>query len=350
MKEALPGVTSVNNSSKVKEALLIIAEGFEERSLSFLSSKNNAQFSKLILCKYHPPKKSLHDQLLKLAYQKCDRESVVELLFDRYKPFDFETQLAYELSSQSDFTEIVVDISVMSKYMIMQIICALSKYQGRLHIIYTEPESYIPTEDEYEKNKRSQSSELKLPSNGVGTIVQTPLLNSIIMQRSPSMLIAFLSFNEQLIKALLSKMTPSRLLLVNGVPSNLTWREKATCELHKSVIDEYSRDNPIAEDGVLERRSSTLDYQETFQILAGIYHANCTNYRLIISPTGSKMQALACALMKLCCEDIHIEYPIPESYFVEEYSSSAIKEIHEVTFENLANSVRVLRDSFKLSE
>lgn len=350
MIDILPPVTPLESPKNSDNRMLITAEGFEKRSLSFLSLDSLSRFSKIIICKYSPPKKSKHKELYDLACMKCDRDEIYEENFNRYDPFDFENALAAKLKSVNSFDEVLIDVSVMSKYMIMQIVCLLHNYHGMVRVIYTEPKSYAPSKVKYERSKALQSSSLGLPTSGVGGIIRTPLLSSIIMQRSPTMLIAFLSFNEQLIRALLSETTPSRLLLINGVPPHLAWREKATSDLHSSIIADYSYDNKLSNDALLLRKSSTLNYTETFSILADVYKKHCTDYRIVISPTGSKMQALACALLKLCCEDIHVEYPVPESYFIAEYSSSEIREIHQIVFEHFSECVNLLRETYKLNE
>lgn len=62
------------------------------------------------------------------------------------------------------------------------------------------------------------------------------------------------------------------------------------------------------------------------------------------------MRALACVLLKLCCIDIHIEYPIPESYFIPDYSRSEIRAVHPVVFENFKNNIALDKNKYKLNE
>ena len=235
----------------------------------------------------------------------------------------------------------------MSKYMILQIIYLLKDYSGFFRIIYTEPMHYAPLQED--NIICEQNNATLLPSDGVQNIVRTPLLTSLIMQQSPSLLVSFLSFNEQLIRALLSECTPSRLILISGVPPYLLWREKAMNNIYKNIIKEYYHDNEIDDNGMLIRKCSTLYYSETFDLLSSVYKSFCENYRIIISPTGSKMQAVGCALIKICCDDIHIEYPTPESYYVDGYSSSEIRSIHQVLFANLESHLNKLADKYELN-
>lgn len=347
----LPKISSAQEghfSSHLKR-LLIISEGFEERSISFLSSFSTVEFSKALICRYFPKKIAKYDELLTLL--SCRTPEIKELSFNRYNPFEFEVLLQEELAELASFDEIVIDLSVMSKYMIMQIICSLAYYSGNIKIIYTEPVSYAPSQKEYEHDIKDKGQEFAtvLPSYGVYDIVRTPLLTSLVMQKSPSLLISFLSFNEQLIRALLSEFNPTRLYLINGVPPLLSWREKAMQDIHLNIIKEYQMDNQIDDTGKLVRRVSTLQYEETFNLISDVYRNNCVSSRIVLAPTGSKMQAVACALLKLCCLDIHIEYPTPESYYIEGYSSSEIKEIHLLEFSNFSTFISALADSAELN-
>lgn len=337
--------------SEEKKRLLITSEGFEERSLSFMSQRIPKNFDKIIICKYYPPKESQYEKLLNIIqnhYSKKTKFELVEVVYNRFEPFLFEIEMQNCLMNVSQtFEEIVLDISVMSKYMIMQIICLLKEYIGDLRIVYTEPMYCAPTQEDGFASE--QNSATLLPSVGVENIVRTPLLSSLVMQQSPSLLVAFLSFNEQLIRALLSECNPSRVLLINGVHPHLLWREKATCNIHKTIIKENYHDNPVDENGQLIRKCSTLYYSETFELLANIYKSFGEDYRIILSPTGSKMQAVGCSLVKSSCEDIHIEYPTPESYYVAGYSSSEIRLIHQISFRNFKNSIQKLATQYALN-
>jgi hypothetical protein len=330
------------------DKLLILSEGFEDRSLSLVKKINKGQTLKeVIICRYSPKKESKYDDLIKVL-NSLDIGKRKEIEYNRFDPYDFESNLRIVFLKDS-FDEVIVDISVMSKYMIMQILYLLKECGNkRIKIIYTEPESYAPTSYDPKMDEQQKLS-LQLPSTGVGNIVRTPLLSSVIMQKSPSLLIAFLSFNEQLIRALLTECNPAKVILINGVPPRLQWREKATNDIYRSVIHEYKLDNPVDNDDMLLRKCSTLFYQETIIELSEIYKKYGEDYRLIVSPTGSKMQAVGCALMRICCEDIHIEYPTPESYYVLGYSSSKIKCIHQLTIDDISKLIKEIGENYSLN-
>jgi len=344
----LPKIEDLNNDYTGNKKLLILAEGFEERSLSFITS-SNTEFTNIVICKYFPEKKSKYNNLRSIISQFYAQSKICELIYNRYEPFDFETSFLEYINNINYFDDIVIDISVMSKYLIMQIICMLSGYTGNIKVIYTEPVLHAPLKDEYEKNKVSQINATILPSYGVHNVIRTPLLTSTVMQKSPILLITFLSFNEELIKALLSEFNPMHLFLINSVSKNNLWKNDALLQLHNKIRMEYLNDNPLDTNNKLKRMVSTIDYRETFELIASLYRDYCINYRIVVSPTGTKMQALGCALIKLCCPDIHIEYPIPESFYIEGYSGSGIRKINQVTFSNISGMIDNLSEQYELN-
>jgi hypothetical protein len=344
----LPEIENNDNNYIGNNKLLILAEGFEERSLSFISTSNTS-FDNIIICKYYPKKRSKYNELKSIVTNIHTGKQIYEITYDRFDPFTFEINFQEIFENLNHLTDIVVDISVMSKYLIMQIICLLSHYTGNIKVIYTEPMSHAPIEGEYNKFKSSQTNATVLPSSGVHNVIRTPLLSSIIMQKSPVLLVSFLSFNEQLIRALLSEFSPMHLFLINSISLNSSWKKDALLQIHEKIRNDYIRDNPLDKNGELERKVSTIDYCETFKLIASIYREHCIDNRIILSPTGTKMQALGCALIKLCCPDIHIEYPIPESFYVEGYSSSEIRKINQVIFNNMPNMIKEISEQYKLN-
>jgi hypothetical protein len=344
----LPKVEALCLTKEPLKRILIISEGFEQRSLSFLENSAAIYFNKIVLCRYFPKKESKYEEMKRIISKFHNKTQLEEISFNRYNPFDFENNIDNKFRDINTYNEIVLDISVMSKYMIMQFVYSLSCYSGILRVIYTEPKNYAPTQEQYKSLNEIQINAIMLPSFGVHNVIRTPLLTSIVMQKSPVLLVAFLSFNEQLIRALLSECNPMHLFLINGIPPNLKWREAAMMNIHNQIIKEYSRDNPLDSDGKLSRRTSTLDYRETFELLAQIYREYGIDDRIVLAPTGSKLQALGCILIKMCCPDIHIEYPIPESYYIEGYSSSEIKQIHQVVFNDMPKFLANISKQYQL--
>lgn len=333
-----------------KKSLLICCEGFEERSLSFASKcDRNSIFKKSLIIKYKPEKKSCFDELLPLVRSLSNTEPET-CIFHRFEPQEFENELFLNKKTIIDsIDEIVVDISVMSKLMIIVLILWLSDFQGKIRIIYSEPMEYAPSRQEFELYRNDPTKQGWMPSLGVHDVVRTTWTSSIIMQSAPSMVIAFASFNEQLLRALMSAVNPSHFFLVNGIPPHLSWREEATQFINREIIVDFPIENPLNGNGKLKNRVSTLYYEETFKFLSELYSKYCYSYRCIIAPTGSKLQSLACGLFKICCPDVHIEYPTPESLNFKGYSSPAIRETHEIVFENLSDILKMASLEYSLN-
>lgn len=347
----LPEVTPFSREQDIAEkSLLICAEGFEERGLAFVTGLKTKIFTQIFAITYKPTKKSRLPELMSACEARSTSKPRV-LQYDRFHPAVFEEEFRHDISPVlADIDELVIDVSVMSKLMILIILASLKGFEGTVRVIYSQPVDYAPSKDEYDQHRESLRLAAGLPSWGVHDVVRTPLLTSVVMQRSPAIIVAFTSFNEQLIRALLSNFNPTHLFLINGVPPVLSWRETATQEIHSEILNEYRGDNPLDTEHRLDRRSSTLYYAETFELLSKIYREYCVSNRIVLAPTGSKMQALGCALFKLCCPDVHIEYPTPESYLIEGYSSDEIKCIHEVVFSGFSRFLQTLASEAKLDE
>ena len=344
----LPIIKSASPSfeSSTKK-LLIIAEGFEKRSLKWISNRNNkTMFYEAIICKYSPSKKSRFDEMIQIVNQHSIHPPKV-LEYNRFEPTIFEHKFREYIDSMSEIQEIIIDISVMSKLLIMIILCSLGKFEKKVTLIYSEPMNWGPTEKKYHEiiSNRKFGTCIGLSSVGVGTVVRTPLLSSIIMQNSPIYLIAFLSFNEQLINVLINEISPTKLQVINHKCSRIKWREGAMLSIHKELIEE-NKDN---ESPSLVKSFELTDYESVFDELASIYRKNCYNYRIVVSPTGCKIHAVSCALFKLCCPDVHVEYPTPESYLFDEYSSEKVSKVHEIVFDNLASLIVCLKKEYNLN-
>lgn len=210
----------------------------------------------------------------------------------------------------------------MSKMLIMIILHLLRTYPYRIRIIYSEPNTWSPSEEEYlsKKPQLEQGSLLSLSSIGIYNFVRTPGLSSIAMQDSPSLLVAFASSNGLLVNALANELNPSLTCFINAKNYREPWREHAAMDIQKTLIDGF----PLYTNDIY--CFELLDYQSVFEALAAVYRENCYRRRIIVSPTGGKMHTIACALIKNCCPDIHIEYPTPESY-IEGQKKAAIADI-----------------------
>lgn len=326
--------------------LLIISEGFEKRSMSWIESQNEKKlFHNAIICKYDPSTKQRFEEMNQAVIMRTFCQPIV-LDFNRFNPTPFEVRFEETLSTLlSETYEIVIDISAMSKILILIVLHSLRNFAGAVKVVYTEPDYWSPSEAEFNKKRSElkQGSFVSLSSIGVFNIVRTPGLSSIAMQESPSLLIAFASTNAHLVNAVANEITPEMTLLINAKNAREPWREKAALDIQKGFI----RDFPLYTDEI--QAFELIEYEPLFKYLAGVYRKNCYDKRIIIAPTGGKIHTLACALLKNCCSDIHIEYPTPESYLFDAYSSDEVHAIHQITFTHYTAFFDLLAEEYKLN-
>jgi hypothetical protein len=326
--------------------LLIGAYGFEGRSLGWVNYERDQGniLAAALLFRYKHSKGKNRIRELRKALAALGVSVPVETSYDARFPHNVERIIGETVSAVlAERDEVIVDISAMTKLLILVCLFKLSDFMGTLRIVYSEAEDYSPTEEEYEESKENMELIAKFPSRGFESIVRMRCLSSVRMQGQPVSMVTFASFNEQLVRHMLGTMNPHRLLFINGRPlrTDYAWRERATQEIHKKLIEEYSSDNPIDEAGLLTRVASTLDYRETIYRIDDIYRRFGTHERIICAATGGKMQTVGLFFSKVAHPDIHIEYPTPDSYFVKGLSTG-VRRVYEIVIHRFSEFLKAL--------
>jgi hypothetical protein len=309
----LPGIDAIPSALPNMKRLFIGAYGFEERAWEWLSKQKSKCLASAILVNYANPKGNNRKDKIDAEIKRLRVKKVNTIDFNINGSPSFEINFSEKILPREivGIDEVVVDISALNKFLILVILCCLEKYNVATRIVYTEAEFYSPAKNEYDAAKDYLPGLASLPSFGVNTILRATCLSSIRMQGQPVVLIAFTSFNEQLVRYIIGTINPHRLIFVNGIPprGDFAWRAKATQAIHQKLIDEYSRDNPVSSEGDLLNSVCTLDYRETVNLLSKIYSQYGSHERLICAATGSKMQTVGLYYFKRLHPDIHIEYP-----------------------------------------
>ncbi|MBX3048705.1 MAG: hypothetical protein KIT46_00215 [Anaerolineales bacterium] len=342
--ENLPSVEKAFRAQVSPGRLFIAAHGFEPRSLGWagFQENNSGILDDARIVSYKNPKgtnlvKELNALLSNLGSSNF---AIKELPYDTKSPHEAEDIMLEALEDQNDFVEIVVDISAMTKLLILATLNALRGFKGILRLAYTTQKPYLPSQSVYERSKKNMKLVSTYPSRGVGSIVRARFLSSTKMQGQPVTLVAFTSFNEQLIRHMLGTITPHRLILVNGIPNNHEdkWRELAMQEINQGLIKEYPADNELDKTGRLKNKSSLIDYRDTIKVLDKLHNKHGVFERIICVASGSKMQTVGLFFAKQMHPDIHIEYPTPNSYLVDREHSQR-GEVYEVVFNNFAELI-----------
>lgn len=338
----LPNLESINKLRSKRFDLLLTAAGFEDRVWGITKSLESIRIQHSLIINYQPENSNNKFEELNKLLSGFSKTNVIE--FNRYEPYHFSHNL-FQILKKLRINSILVDISTMSKLAILLVLDACWKMNLSVSVHYTEATDYAPNKDDFERAKREQK--IYPPSihiySGVYSVIRTKELSSVSMQGQPNAAIAFMSFNDLLVQALINSIYPSRLFLINGRPPKLKWREKATGWIYERIITEWSEtDNPISSaNGLPQRTTSTLDYRETVGLLVNMYWKLSINHRLIIAPTGSKMQALGTYIVKALHPDIQIEYPTPKG-FLSGYSRNIGKQ-HFVSFGLLGDFIEALK-------
>jgi len=313
----LPPLEAIKTISLKQNDVLITVAGFEARHLAAAKCLTKKANGEAIILTYKPyDGRNDFDELaceLRLKGIRVREVNIVK--YDRFKPNFFTENLKRNLIRLRG-RRVVLDVSAMSKLAILLCLDVCRELNLPVTVHYAEAVSYGPPREAYEKAKAERS--INRPSiqiyTGVQGVLRVPRFSSVAMQGQPTAAIAFMSFNEELIQALLNSVYPSRLFLINGKPPQLKWREEATAWIHESLLKEWlDVDNPII-DGLPARTASTLDYRESVAVLRNLYWNLAIDHRVLLAPTGSKMQTISCFLIAALHPDVHIEYPTPEGF------------------------------------
>ena len=291
---------------------VVLCSGFEDRALAFLKEISSfaGHRTRVLSVNYLPfmdenRRREIHD-ICKAA--KFDYD---ELTYDRQNPSGFTEAFSTSLGKIQG--RLFVDISGMSRLMIVQILVSIANRPIRFAnttVVYSEAAEYPPEKAAVEAAIAQSDVDplysIMLLSSGVFDITVVPDLSSISLDGQQTRLIAFPSFNADQLTALRTELQPSRYSIIHGVPplpSN-RWRTEAIAKLNHtealSSEEQYTTD--------------TLDYRETLDCLLKIYQEHGAVERLLIAPTGSKMQAVAVGIFRAFIQDVQVVYPTPRSF------------------------------------
>ena len=281
---------------------VVVAAGFEERAIAGLSRAQNASENfHVCLIRYRPlVEENRESELLQLC-QKMNA-SVETVEYDREEPSGVGTSVAH---CTRKFNEIFVDISGMSRLLIVQLIASIMEERRQFSILYTKALIYPPDEDEYIKKLSSSEFRPAFISSGIFEVVSTPELSSVSMMGGPIRLVSFPSFDPSQLANLVQEIQPTHNNVVHGVPPSplLAWRRIAIEKLNKSTIGSLQR--------VEQHCVSTFDYRETVELILALYGKYSVFDRFVIAPTGSKMQSVAVGILRGALKDLQIVYPTP---------------------------------------
>ncbi|MGD2085417.1 MAG: hypothetical protein PVH61_04455 [Candidatus Aminicenantes bacterium] len=307
---------------KISSPLTYIgAVGFEDRSLSVfnIALQSQRSFEQVIAIEYRPiNERNKGEEFQKnLDQLNIPGENVEWVVYDRCNPEEFLKYLDIIKEKITLTSNVIVDISAMSKLLIIVLLQGLRDLDVNLTIVYAEADVYHPTREEFETQKEKYKKETEnLPiflTSDVYDIVTTTSLSSTAMQGYPLMMVAFPTFNHRELTALVNEIIPQHLVLLHGKPHEQynEWRMEAITWLNRRVIERLVNGETLTEQ---ERIISTFDYKETIKVLEKIYQSYKYDKKIVVVPTGSKLQTFGVFLFKQMHPDIQVIYPVTKKF------------------------------------
>jgi hypothetical protein len=325
-----------------RQDIVVVCAGFEERSVGVLRSAVSKSLGfKVLIIDYRPYFAGNRiGELLDLC-GKANLE-VHGLTYDRRAPAGFGDMLQQQLTGVEG--RVFIDISGMSRLLIVQALVALLSGDldfRQCFVVYAEAKTYLPTQMDVEKaiaesDKDPLFSALFL-SSGVFEVTVVPELSATSLGANQSRLVFFPSFNADQLIALRQELQPSRYAYIHGIPPSGSnrWRTEAIMRLNHMEKCEDDFGETANKDAILVNfkrdehfKTCTLKYQETLDCLCKIYGKHGMRDRLLISPTGSKMQVVAVGLFRAFVEDVQIVYPTPRVFAEPKDYTTGVGPIH----------------------
>ena len=324
-KIAWPDLQEIESPSVETDDCLLVCAGFEDRAIETLRRTCEAGktgFS-LGIVDYLPPYPQNRLEALHSISQSANLQAN-RFVYDRENPSGMGETLRQFTQA---FERIFIDISGMSRLLIVQTLVALISEQNQpTTIIYGEAKEYRPSKDKFEQD--SKDGKNKPPpsylSSGIFEIAAAPELSSVSMLGEAIRLVAFPSFAHEQISNMVQELQPTYTEFIHGVPPDREnkWRTEAIRELNHLILGELREKK--------DHETSTLDYRETLQTLLQIYAERGIFDRLVVAPTGSKMQAVAVGLFRSVLHDVQIVYPTPQMFTEPDKYTLGLRQLYKV--------------------
>lgn len=341
MKDILNGLPPVVPFSWSDDGcLLIVAMGFEDRATTVMMKilEQGRSPAAIILIDYNPSTGKNRRLEFQKVVQKFGNIPVHVVKYNRADPESLHQALPNVLGALTGrLQRILVDISAMSKMLILTILHRLKEFQGAVEVVYTEALDYGPTRAELEVERQNQSEPIDdfFVSTGIMNIATTSGFSSTAMPGCPHALIAFSGFNRNQLSTLYNELAPQYFYLVESVAhvESHAWRRNECTQLNQELF-------PPSVSIQYRGSISTVDYRDTIHLLEDLYKPVEYTHRFVVSPTGSKMQAVGIFLFWCVHPDIQIVYPTPIEYH--SAYSIGVRTVWSVTYTKFSETLAAL--------
>lgn len=295
----------------------VVAAGFEERAFEVISKAGFRPGAMCILIHYVNDITGNEETFLRykrVAEEKFGSSGVriVELRVEDCSRFyrDLELSLASITPGARRFG---IDVSGMTSYLSCLVLkCVRSSHPlERQTVIYTSARTYVPTYQEYLELIEKQGEDIEyLPRSMAQEMADNLILEQFSGHQSGdgrACLVIFAGYEIHRSSGMIEAINPSLLLLLHGNPGDetLSWRLDLAQRLHRK----HEKGRRCATEVV-----STLQVQESLDILERYYEFLTDDYDFVISPVCSKMHVVASYLFWEKYGEVQLTFPLPVGY------------------------------------
>jgi len=222
------------------------------------------------------------------------------------------------VGSSDHVTSITFDCSVAANRLVLKCMKVILESDACVRVLYSEASVYHPTKVEYAHDPKAWTEESALGlARGVSSVAVSLDHSGHHLDPLPDCVMVFPTFKPERSRAVLSFVDPS---LITSPGDNVIWL------LGVPHLDEDAwrltamRDVNEITSGLHQKEVSTFDYRDTLVVLEEIHKKRARDFKLSLSPLGSKMQAIGSSLFYYLHPDVRVIFAAPEVYNATQYS------------------------------
>lgn len=303
---------------------MVVCAGFEERCVEVLRRTVGGEVrpARVIVITYEPQyAENRLDEMYRIA--RSGGIDLLEVMYDRRDPAGIGDEVAVLVRG---FEQVFLDVSGMSRFLIVQTLVGLLAVVRSLVVLYSEAEIYYPTKGQIDRDlaEGSYGASSSYLSAGVFEVATDPAVSSVAMPGAEIRLIAFPTFSPVQLVNLVEELQPTYTDIIHGVrmSEENRWREWAIRTLNEPILGKIQNCKAYS--------ASTIDYRDTLGILLGLYRERSMFDRLVLTPTGSKLQAVAVGLFRSVLYDVQVVYPTPRDFTQPERHTEGVRRVYSI--------------------
>lgn len=337
----LPDVTLAESEDFAAFDVLFTSLGFEDRCVAVSRLLGNPPTTTYML---FPSTNTVDNQRNLNELEQRFRRSGAKFVELHAERSDTSIALEHVFESESfrrGNLRCAIDVSVMPSRFMIPLLNRLLASNVQLTVLYTMPETYKPTDSEFQEKAIEFCESLETTTEeGVADIIPSLSLPGQHVDHLPAKLILFPNFRRQRSMAVVTDVDES---LAGRFTDQLVWfLTKPLDDSFLWRLDAVRRVNGIQETCHCSE-IEPLDYKDTILNLERIYADAWRSHNISISPLGTKMQRLGVAIFNYCRPSTRLIFSRPMQYNANVWSEG-ISDTYAVRLGDTQALRRKLRD------